>query len=205
LLERITEDISSCDKNTSIWFVYPALNIGYYRSLDANGKSSEITEGDTIRNVIDENHYYSKFRSILRTKSDRLRIKAITYPCTLYEPLYKQYEKNHFVTSTEIKPRDDRIKGCAKDAEDLVKTKGINHIEIPPNLFPQPVIIIGDFVYSITSYGLPDYDLSTKSFVGGEREFVSFLVYRRQDKQLAKKITKHLSIIADKFPPTTQS
>jgi hypothetical protein len=196
LLETILSDlVNSCPDNSRLWFVFPALNIGYYRTLD------KCQIEDERNGEMNDNEIYYKFRKEFKEKVRRLgkksNAKAITYPISLYEPLYSRYEDSHRPKTIQ-NSRKARIDGCADDAEGLARTEGLIIREIAPEIFPQHVIIIGDIVYTVMSYGLPIYDSATSSFTGGEEALVSLLVYRRKDVTLANKISIHLGEIFSK-------
>jgi hypothetical protein len=197
LLAKIVSDLESSRRraNSRLWFVYPALNIGYYRTLLYLGKENEDER-------IPSDHIYSRFRTKLKETVFELggqgTAKAITFPVSLYKPFYERYEETH---GTKGSPSTKRIERCSEDAQILFKAEGFKTKEINPEIFPQHVIIIGDIVYTIMSYGLPVYDPSSGKFQGGEKELASLLVYRKKDASLAKKISEHLDKLISPATP----
>jgi hypothetical protein len=187
LLETISSDLESHPDNTRLWFVYPAINIGYYRTLEQCGLDDEQSDS------IEPGKAYSIFRDALKEKvnrSKKVKPKAITFPLDLYKSLYDRYERVHYDIQN---PRDTRIKECEKEARGLVS--GFDVKEISPEKFPQHIIIIGNIVYTVMTYGFPNYDSTNKKFTEGEAELASLLVYRRDDALLANIISSHLDII----------
>jgi hypothetical protein len=200
LLKNLNYDLNACPDRSKIWFVYPALNIGYYRSLQEAGINRE-----DIDHRLPNNCPYEDFRVALRRRATRLgrdRVTAVTYPSSLYKVLYQRYEENIHGSSNI---NSDRVNGCAEEAQSL--TGDFTTKELSPEAFPQHVIIIGDVVYTVMSYGLPIYKPDPQSpddpinnvwggkFVAGEPQPASLLVYRREDPILSKLISNHLEIL----------
>jgi hypothetical protein len=194
---------------TEIWFAYPALNIGYYRKLQHFGKSLAEQVDCT---VIPDDDPYTLFWKALREIMPRVnRAVAITYTASLYIDLYKCYDRQMH------DPMGDAFAtSCADEAMRLtemfhdVRHREAEVREVAPQNFPSHVIIIGDVVYSILSYGLPLYyeftptheatsfelnRVNSGRFLGVEKEPATLLVYRREDAGLAKLITSHLRLL----------
>jgi hypothetical protein len=63
---------------------------------------------------------------------------------------------------------------------------------VPSTELPAQVIVVGDVVYNITSYGMPLYDNANDCFQPGERSLLHLVVYRREDVGEAEKARGHL-------------
>ncbi len=191
LLRSIILDLSICNENSNVWFVYPALNIGYYRAL------KKLDKDDEQDSPLPEDHIYSEFRKAFISKIVHLRkARAITYPVNLYHSFYYRYEEKH---NTNI--NDKRVTACVNEAKILFDNSKLKTTEIQPVGFPQHIIIIGDWVYTIMSYGLPTYDAADGKFKGGENHLASLLVYRKKDPTLAKQISGHLEELCSPNTP----
>lgn len=207
LLRWLIEDFKKAEKGGRLWIVYPALNIGYYRNRA------------DLKAQLPYNHIFNKFKGGLQNCADRLGPKAvaITFPIQLYEPLFTCYDRMVRVgangesvqcisdTATEARACLERFKGNAVE-------KFGRHYAILPREFPQHMVIVGDTVYSIMTYGMPIYQNTTTNpdvpasgiFHGqfhpivGENKPVRLLVYRRVDVALADDVCKHLErLVAD--------
>jgi len=191
LLRMLIDDLNRHVDADRLWVVYPALNIGYYRHHLRLGK-------------VGDDDLCEQYKDAQKKCAGRLKQKAraITYPRDMYSPLYRCYDK--MINGTE---NAERIDACVADAEDFVNNfteqKPIQRGElhpISPDQFPPHVIVIGNIVYMIMSYGLPIYDPQTKSFrqIGqgsGKEKLADLLVYRRNDPETADVISKHLEEI----------
>jgi len=172
---------------------YPALNIGYYRAITGqkDDKASPFSNYAKFR---------EEFQAAITNPNRYANATALTYPRALYSELYAQYDK--LAAST---PSVSRVNSCVAEAnvlaEDFVKNAQL--VQINPQLFPPHIIVIGDVVYSIMSYGIPLYqpnsskpdtaDVFNGTFVGGEPDHVAQLVvYRREDDVLAGIVEDHI-------------
>lgn len=141
---------------------------------------------------------------------------AITYSVSSYQNLYQSYHK---MVKSPLKQRIDEarlLNACVKHATDLLtifkneqnknRTAKVVVKEIHPREnFPQHVIIIGDIIYIIASYGLPIYDNNLNDFVvpKGEEKVADLLTWRRRDGELADTIIRHLKNLTN-FEQLTQ-
>jgi hypothetical protein len=166
-----------------LWIVYPALNIGYYRSL----VTFKVYEDDE---VLPENSPCDKFITALEARVKRLQKKAnaITYPQELYVKLYQCYHEElrhpkpkpqkNSTNSTSL-PENSTVlpEKCAKEAKRLFNLFDSSHaIEVPPDALPQHIIIIHDIVYTIMSYGIPIYNEVNQTFTSSESSGVADLI-----------------------------
>jgi hypothetical protein len=197
LLRMLIDDLNRHIDADRLWVVYPALNIGYYRHHLRLGK-------------VGDEDLCEQYKDAQRKCAGRLKQKAraITYPKTMYSPLYTCYDRMiNGAASTE------RVEDCVADAEDFVNDfteqkptqRGVLY-EIPPDQFPPHVIVIGNIVYMIMSYGLPIYEPQTGFRPIGEGKgkdkLADLLVYRRNDPETADVISKHLEEIIKRYSPS---
>lgn len=192
LLDKLTEDMenliegleSGSRHERRLWMVYPAMNLGHYRSHESPPT-------------------YERFKTTLLRCSGILKenAKAITYKETLYKSLYESYERG-------LVHRDEQngAELSNLDAIDFVKsfrgTKEIprgRHLGLAPNELPQHVIIIGNITYLLMSYGLPIYEVvnGQETFRSslGEKQLARVLAYRREDPGLAEFISGQLAAL----------
>jgi hypothetical protein len=201
LLRRLIDDLDDAKKESSLWIIYPALNLGYYRNRQQYG-----TE-------LPDDHICSLFKTALGNCAQRLgpqRAVAITFHKELYQKLFDCYDK--MISAKNGKSDQQCVEHCTKEALSCLRhfvgwpeEKLGFHCPVLPREFPQQMVIIGDIVYSIMSYGLPIYKTGTKAddpandmFYGefhpieGERKPVLLLAYRRVDATLADSVSDHL-------------
>jgi hypothetical protein len=187
LLRLMTDDIKvRCSKGSRMWIAYPALNIGYYRGKRDNQLS-----------------VYENFRSAVNAALPNLEVNAhvITYPATLYKPLYETYVRMAEGANNGTQQSDLAV-GCALEATKFLQYFGGSRSTAlaPPN-FPHHVAVFGDVVYMINSYGLPFYKAQTNSFVPltvdgrGHSGLATLLAFRREDPILADEICHHLELL----------
>ena len=214
LLEAIYDDLKSVyssKKHPYVWLVYPALNIGFYRNRRAAWKEGV---GFTDHSI------FRKIETVIQaiiTSTEILNVElyAVAYPHALYKELYTVYHNSHKATK-EINDTNGQqvVDTCISSANRLLKlfdirsnvfAKGdqettlvsaeekgeIFACEIHPNKFPQEVIIIGDVVYIIASYGLPMY--TNGHFEPFPSTNLAYLIsWRRHDPELAKTVRMFL-------------
>jgi len=197
LLDSIIDDLHNCSDQSAIWLVYPALNFGFYRSL-RNGESV----WNHRNQVFDFRHRCGKFYRALRDalESKPLQAIAITYGKDKYLKLFDVYHKMIKDEKEKSSPVD-YVRLCTKSAELLSNlfesstSSNVRFEQFDADQFPQHVIIIGDVVYIIVSYGIPIYDKESDAFIPleGENEPADVLTWRRKDAVLAKTISSHLN------------
>lgn len=185
LLFRIAEDLEELGrkKGTEAWFIYPALNIGYFREEAG---------------LVPEN-YYTRFSDALHRfiENPFTRLTSVTYRTDLYDKLYNTYAE------MVLPDKDDAFrKARAEDSVSEAKRKfnsirdaanlGCACYEVEPNDLREHFIVIDDIVYTITTFGLPVYEAAS----GGtfkppelgsvpKDTLVRLYAYRQQDGDLA--------------------
>lgn len=183
LLESLCDDLEEHGRlGNKLLFIYPALNIGYYRALRQYGFQGESDH-------IPDQHPYRRFTNLLVNTASRLKSGAriITYPEELYGPLYEIYDRDKNGSDSS------RVTMCAEEAKRLdthfVTAAGVKgHISLAPYQCPPQVFVIGPVSYSVLSYGLPRYNAQTKKFEPVYHNYVNILVYRREDPALSSMI-----------------
>ncbi|KPA08978.1 hypothetical protein MHK_010819, partial [Candidatus Magnetomorum sp. HK-1] len=87
---------------------------------------------------------------------------------------------------------NEKEKNEKRQGKVIVKTLDNN------DSFPQHVIIIGDIVYTIVSYGLPYFDNEEQKFKGIDNlhKLADLVTWRRVDSVLAETIVSHLECIS---------
>ena len=208
LLDSLIKDLENCSQQTSIWLVYPALNIGFYRALKNGENVWKETDNFNYKHTCGQFH-----RTLQHTLQDKdPKAIAITYPEDKYDELYVTYDE---MIRSDVKDEDRAamVEKCVKSSQRLIeifkeegnrKNQNIKFVEIDPDKFPQHLVIIGDIVYFIVSYGLPLYNHETGEFIPikGEHKPADLLTWRREDSVLAQTITAHLEKSIDQFPNT---
>lgn len=188
LLFRITEDLEelSRKKGCEAWFIYPALNIGYFRE-----EAGLVPES-----------YYTRFSEALQKfiENPFTKITGVTYKTNLYGKLYQTYAE--MVLPNAEKPfRESKTNESAQEAKRKFNairdagTLGGMCYEVDPGDLREHFIVIDDIVYTITSFGLPIYDsASGGSFKPPDLgavptdKLVRIYAYRQQDGDLAQMI-----------------
>jgi len=204
LLMRLREDLKANTKaGARLWIVFPALNIGYYRYLP------EIM-------LNQQKHIYRQYASELNDCAERLgqRAVAVTYTDDHCRKLFTCYTRaNNPGTPEGVAKAKMTAERCTEEAIKLChagfpwkpgevppahSSPAGTHVEIEPNEFPQPVIVIGNVVYIILSYGLPFYDSEVGDFqaIQGEHR-VEVIVTRHEDSVLADMIENHLKTLVN--------
>jgi hypothetical protein len=201
LLRRLIEDFKEAEKESRLWIIYPALNLGYYRNRQQ------------LRAELPDDHICKLFKKALGDCAQKLgprRAVAITFHKGLYEKLFVCYDK--MIRPKNGKPDPDCVKHCTEEALSCLRhfvgwpeEKLGFHCQILPREFPQQMVIVGDIVYSIMSYGLPIYKPNQQSddplsdmfhgdfhAIEGEHKPVLLLAYRRVDATLADSVSDHL-------------
>jgi hypothetical protein len=188
LLFRVAEDLEELNekKNCEAWFIYPALNIGYFRE-----EAGLVPEKN-----------YTRFSEALQKFIDNpfTKITGVTYRTELYAKLYQIYA-TMVLPNAEEKDRSNKIKDCVQEARrkfnsirDAENRGGICY-ELDPDDLREHFIVIDDIVYTIISFGLPIYDSAN----GGSfkppnfgavppDKLVRIYAYRQQDSDLAHMI-----------------
>lgn len=176
LLYEITQDFDKLHKNANkkVWIIYPALNIGHFR----------------------EAKNYNMFREKLICGSlNDIEINTVTYDPNLYKPMYNAYNSQN-----KSKDPADIVHKSYTEATDLIRilaahNKSTNFI-LPPENFPSQIIIIGNIVYTIISFGLPVYKANNESkdegqngkfesTPNGRNNLAKLIAYRREDNELS--------------------
>ena len=199
LLLRVCDDIDDLIKKGKgdVLIVYPALIIGYYRERT---------------NRVLENHY-ENYSKAIHSIADNLSITAtiVTYDTKYYEPLFDEYVKmnidNYSDDNSEKKAgKDSEVKDCLKEAirrfNDFkdASNRNCRAFGIEPIDLKEHFIIIGDVVYTITSFGLPISQKDTNGnvifkkpdFIDDNEKLAKLYAYRQQDKELADLIKKKI-------------
>lgn len=200
LLSKLAEDIyeSSNREDCDFYMVYPALNIGHYRSM-------KYPESLPIYQ-----RFTASIDQFLSHRHDSRKIRIVTFPQHLYATLYIKY-------CTMVAEQDNRIiNECSEEAKRLfgsfqLMTSSIHRdlkcFEIDPNNFPQHFILIGNVVYLINTFGLPEYENGT--FVDPfpdqtpnfQEKLAKLYVYRQEDKLLSELLKDKIKNLTD---PTQQ-
>lgn len=194
-LERAIRDLDACtNKSSKVWFVYPALNIGYYRAYEL-GRTGDR---DVVR----------RFENSLKNCAGRLKsnAKAITVEQEYYRSLYEAYDQ-----MIKGSVDDMRVSQCVENADDFVFSfvdVGSNRLprrglfyEFHPNQLPPQILVIDSTVYIIITYGIPIFNEVLKKYVAPQRNkrTADLIVYRRHDRALADTISQNLEeLIRDK-------
>lgn len=210
LLRRLIDDLNDAKKESALWIIYPALNLGYYRNRQQNG--AELAD----------DHICNEFKTALGNCAQRLgpqRAVAITFHKGLYAKLFECYDM--MIRTKNGKSDLECVSDCTKEASSCLRhfvgwpeEKLGFHCPVLPREFPQQMVIIGDIVYSIMSYGLPIYKADTRPDdpasdifygefhpIGGEHKPVLLLAYRRVDATLADSVSDHLTrFVKDQTP-----
>lgn len=206
LLEKILDDIRFMNNNSSLYIVYPALNIGFYREF--------VKSPNTIWNknyeIFGKNTVFDKIRKEIKDaiQFKDVEAKALTYPRSKYEALFVEYHTNNKNNKKNKKifrnlSDSDVINACRASADLLANTiltgKPKNQhddylIQCDPSKFPQQVIIIDNIVYIIVSYGLPIYNSEDNKFysMSEEKSVAELITWRREDEILANTIKNHI-------------
>jgi hypothetical protein len=211
LLRRLIDDLKEAEKDESrLWIVYPALNLGYYRNREQ------------LCAELPDDHICKLFKKALQDCAQKLgpRAVAITFPKELYQPLFACYDKmiRQGKKASAAITDPNCVSDCVQEAMSCLSRFVGSDIEkfgrycpVLPREFPQQMVIVGDTVYSIMSYGLPVYKPNSErtdeptngEFHGtfhaieGEHRPVLLLAYRRVDATLAESVSEHLQRLVD--------
>jgi hypothetical protein len=211
LLRRLIDDLKEAEKDQSrLWIVYPALNLGYYRNREQ------------LRAELPDDNICKLFKKALQDCAQKLgsRAIAITFPKELYEPLFTSYDKMIRQGKKAVASKTDPncVQDCVQEAMSCLSRFTGNEVEkfgrycpVLPREFPQQMVIVGDTVYSIMSYGLPVYKPNSEKpdepasgkfhgifhAIEGEHRPVLLLAYRRVDATLAESVSEHLQRLVD--------
>jgi hypothetical protein len=179
LLESLANDLDEYGTpGNRLLFVYPALNIGHYRALVEYEKKGDVPT----------NHPYRRFSKKLIEKAydSEATILIVTYPATLYKPLFDAYDSGKEQASSS------RVERCVAEARKLVETCSAaagadSLVFVSPDHSPPHVVVIGPVSYSILSYGLPRYrkEGEEEYFESNNNSLANLLVHRREDPALA--------------------
>jgi hypothetical protein len=204
LLFRIAEDLEelSGKKGSEAWFIYPALNIGYFREEAG---------------LVPEN-YYTRFSDALHKfiENPFTKVTGVTYRTNLYGKLYETYVKMVLTDKDDafLKEKTDDSVAEAKRKFNSIRDAGnlgCLCYEVEPNDLREHFIVIDDIVYTITSFGLPIYDATD----GGtfkppdlgnvpKDKLVRIYAYRQQDSDLAHMIKEKFKKALAGINPSTE-
>lgn len=219
LLEKLNKDLDNF-KGGYLYFVFPALNFGFYTEAIINGKkifgpqNGSYTFFEKTSLAADLG---IKLNDIKTRKSIQLpsKSKAIIYKYDANENyLNKLYAAYHYMISEEEKCQkyiqenkiselkgsiealyqNEAVINCVESAK-LISSIFEEKAEIKPNEFIiQPIIVIGNIVYMIADYGMPIYDEDEKFFVPlkNEGQPIELICWRRTDAVLAQQIVNHI-------------
>lgn len=200
LLTKVTDDINEHknNENSTFYFVYPALNIGHYRSL-------KYSETEQIYQ-----RFTSAIENFLSHRHEQRNIKIVTYSKDLIQPLYKKY------CEMLNEPEVDKITNeCANEADKIYTyfeknttsfQRNVKCYNISPIGFPQHFIIIGNIVYLINTFGLPIYnnnqfnDPLPNEANNFQEKLAKLYVYRQEDKLLAELLKDQIDALTEPQP-----
>jgi len=172
----------------SIYFVFPALNIAYYRA------ASQFPRGF---HSIPDDHPYSEFARVLVTLKPAGPVTAVTYPVELYRPLFEAYARGADETPSAEAEHEALAERCASEAIRLVETAkssfGLQHVQVVPSRFPTPAIVIGPVCYLISTWGMPRIADDGAALTTSSHP-ASLLIYRREDAVLAAHIQHDIAM-----------
>ena len=203
LIESVNKDLITLGKSEGpVYFIYPALNLSFYREYSTNSKNiwkiMPSTDGDD-KYLFVEGHPLTTLRNTIRDRAANNEIKkvpkAITYPQELYGELYKVYIKGD-------NNNEETLKACKESAKEMLEA--FHHKKtISPGNFPQHMIIVDSNIYFIHSYGLPMFTPETKTFfMPEEKEPADIISWKYKDEKMAKMIINHIEkIVAEESSP----
>ncbi|MCB9034593.1 MAG: hypothetical protein H6553_12205 [Chitinophagales bacterium] len=193
-LNIASEDIKEkrFSRSGRVILVYPAINIGYYRE--------QIDEVPA--------QHYSDFITALNFAKDNTKIDftLITYPVSLYKPLYEKYGEMNFVTDVA---NDLAIQNCITEAtnrfNDFNSSTHTNckTFEVQPQQFPSHCLIVDNTVYLINTFGLPEYNYSDCTFFSPnssentKEKLAKAYIYKQEDKILADLLIEKITTITN--------
>jgi len=224
LLEKLNKDLERFlkSKGGNLYFVFPALNLGFYtEAIDRDTVKEGIfgfdeeTGAPCLRGNFSISKLENNLRAIAKSGNFSNR-KAIIYNDVEGDEGYLQklYMTYHYMIFKKIDCQriiEDRraleiainsyydenrnvVEKCVESAK-IISTHFDNPVKVKPNALIQPVIVIGDIVYVIADYGMPYYDVTGKFFVPlkDEGQPVELICWRRTDKALANQIVNHIN------------
>jgi hypothetical protein len=177
LIAEIQHDIRRGEERggLEIWWSYPGLGLGRYRSLDDSGAPNL------------DNRLYDPFERLLRRlfSEPEVKINAVVYNDHCLKAFYAAYHyqagnqaakkalpaSNDPVADAEAYTEalmplvgHDRVARCVRDehriahvGETFQQENNNVYRTKQPDALPATVIVIGDVVYQITNYGSPIY------------------------------------------------
>lgn len=214
LLKKLNKDLENF-KSGNLYFVFPALNFGFYTEAIINEKNIFNLENNVWgfnRNNAPDSlaaDLFFKLEKIAETRSNTR--KAIIYNDKNRANYLKQlYMTYHYMISKKDECQDNidnenfikikiksyfnniDVKKCVESAKLISSFFSVTQVK--PNELIQPVIVIGDIVYVIADYGMPIFDETKKYFVPLKEEGqpVELICWRRNDASLAKQIVNHI-------------
>jgi hypothetical protein len=201
LLKRLKEDFEelSTKRKCEAYIVYPALTIGNFR------EESEL--------VLEKN--YAEFSTAVETfaKNQFTSLIAITYNPDLYEPLYEEYSKIVLKGQPEDvmkKKKEESVRESHRMFDNIKNSAHLNSycFGLDPTELREHFIVIDDIVYTITSFGIPEFKGSGKF---GEPELMKYHVttdklaklyaFRQQDKEYAELVKLKIKKMIDGKSP----
>ncbi len=220
-LNRLTKDIErNCNTGSTLLIAYPALNFGQHREFEKYGENEP--DNTPFKN------YKKAISDFVNEKETKVNI--YTYPTCLYKPFWEQYTNVSLLDEDENSRKkienkfgsievfiEKSIDICTNGSLTLwnkfeIMSKGgqmdpsciLNKAEIPPNRFPQHIVIINEITYLISSYGIPYYEENENNqdnlesgeyngtFKNGDPKRATLLIYRYEDENFAKLVRYHL-------------
>ena len=227
LLEKLHKDLNTF-KGDKIYFVFPALNLGFYteaifKNKNVFGPQNAPNNENIFYNDIGSSvkDFYDDLEKITKKSKSNHVFKAIIYDdddnddnnyikkfyMTYHYMISKEDECQSLIINKEKENIKDNINALNNDqsVEKCVESarffnKLFQLTKVKPNELIQPVIVIDKIVYLIADYGMPIYDETDKYFVPLKKEGrpVELICWRRTDAALANAITNHI----DKFIET---
>jgi hypothetical protein len=194
LLDKLNKDLDNY-KGGDIYFVFPALNLGFYTETILHNQNFFIPDNGQMKFKI-HNSPAAKLYFQIREINDKLYqlkpgdIKAVIFNNNesnngAENYIKKFYMSYHFMISnkdkmndilklplTELKEKieplttDDTVNSCVESANKFLEFfLDENILFVKPNEMLQPIIVIDNIVYVIADYGMPVYDNTNDFFV----------------------------------------
>lgn len=198
LLIELERDLISClNEKESAWFCFPGFALGGYRSFEHDGKANGMFK------------YFDGFRTELQKVMQHhndVKFLSVRYPLSVLERFYERYD---MVNSEH--PSKAHVEAVMKEERALagVCDPYNRHFEIAPQFFPPHVIVLGNVVYTISTFAMPIYKPSPTDdiasgkfegqFVGGEAGLARLYAYRIDDRHYADGVRKHLQNFVEAY------
>jgi len=228
LLDQISEDARhavSQEGRVQVLWVYPGFGLGYYRALDL--------KNPTRTPLVEE---YSQFKTALREMfiSDHVDLTAITYSAEQLRAFYCSYhlqnilgpfhESDRFFHNSgdrDVTPAsvnwqrvltEPAVQFAVIEESDLAKNvmggsaNALYSVNSPDDM-PPNLIVIGDIVYNLSSFGFPIFhpcstaDLGAYAFkalrgffeVNQKDKLIRLVAFRTNDRALADAVKSHVA------------